>query len=485
MFYAYTEQTPQIEDTLVEHMLASHGSLVPFDNSEQKIDAQWLISSQQTGAWCLLDNGEYALYKRIQRIITDHNTQDMPLEDRVLLRHLLKCGLIGDETSSTTMYPSRPFSLIFILSNRCNLVCKYCYLAMLPLEQKKHLSLEIARRTIWKAFEQATNNLLIDFGEIAIDFSFVSKLIHYAESLQPQFPTKKLALAVQTNGTTLSTEVLDFLQAHNVFVGISLDGPQQLHDQMRILHSGYGSHARIENGLREIIRRKIPHIVLCTISSANVRSASRILNYFLESGVSHFAFKPVIRRGHAQTEWESLGISADDFCEFLQAIVDYAISNQTWDALDDRLVKFTFRLLRDRRGWSDRCPTPECGCGTNMLVVNPQGLLYPCPRYTSIQQDGHNLGDDFSQAIIRSRALVHSTQAVSECHNCVWWANCKGGCPISRTDNYAEVSKKDPFCDIYRFTYHLIIKRVLSNIRKEGNYAMSKLGQIHVVNTLL
>lgn len=492
MLYAYTHHTPLIDFSIVTHdprdLTWSGSSAI----RSQQMGERWLVVNQESGAWCLLDDPEYQAFRQIESISLQETipyARTDGSENSLFLHHLRQCGVLGEKhTKKPVDDDPRPFSLTLLSSDRCNLACKYCYLSMAPNQRPSRLGLDLAHQTIRDAFQQAANSILIDFGEIAVNYPFTRDLVLYAERLGQEFPDKKLILAIQTNGTTLTGDILDFLEEHKVIIGVSLDGPRHINDVMRISPSGRGSHARIESGLQEIIRRGMEHIVLCTVSAINIGSATEILDYVLDLGVAHFSFKPVIKRGNAEAEWQSLGVSVPQFCGFLNDVVDYAIHHRNWDALDDRLIKFTFRLLRDPRGWSDACPTADCGCGSNMLVLNPQGVLYPCPRFASTTETGFSLGRDLAQATNTASGFLSqwlSNNVPQDCHECSWWPFCKGGCPMTRQDAEHERPPVDPSCGIYSFSYELIINRILPALNSGEYFRGDKLGKIHVRDVTL
>jgi len=478
MFYAYTRRTTPTPGSVQSRDFTL---LAPTNTRTLRIASDWLLISPTNGGWCVLTDEEYksceCILKGISNGINFNGYNS-------ILSHFSRCGLLGDTTQDMASCTPRRFSLTLMLSERCTLACKYCYLGMQTKPYGADLDPGIAREAIKAAFQQPTDEILIDFGEIALNYRLFHELVLYAKGVREQYPSKSLLLAIQTNGIALKPEVIDFLEKHRIIVGVSLDGPRRMHDQVRPLLSGVGSHQQVETGLREIIRREIPHIVLCTVSAANVNHVFEILNYFLDIDVWHFSFKPVIKRGNAESKWDLLGIDTEQFCDFLDGVVEYAIVNHTWDALDDRIIKFIFRLLRDPRGWSDYCPTAECGCGTQMVVVNPSGAFYPCPRFTSLSGNNFQLGDSWPQAVcnaVKLPTFSYARHIPHQCKSCVWWSFCRSGCQLARWKS-AEEDNLDPNCDIYRHLYKLIVSEVLPKIGRPDYPGAKKLGQIEVVN---
>jgi uncharacterized protein len=75
----------------------------------------------------------------------------------------------------------------------------------------------------------------------------------------------RLQLIIQTNGTLLDSRWIESLLKHKVSVGISMDGPKQIHDAVRVDHRGCGSYEQVERGLRLLQETKVPHGVGCVI----------------------------------------------------------------------------------------------------------------------------------------------------------------------------------------------------------------------------
>jgi len=358
---------------------------------------------------------------------------------------------------------------------------------MIPQRRRQSLSRESLEVAIRDAFKLAPGDLLLDFGEVSVDFAVVRESISLAETIHREHQDKTLHLSVQTNGTRLTEEVLDFLADHQVTVGISLDGPKEFHDQARRTPDNRGSHAHVEAALKRVFQRKMNHIVLCTINSSNVHRADMVLDYFLNMGITQFSFKPVIRRGHADKQWSQLGVTPTEYCEFIKAITDYALSRNEWNALDDRLVRHVFRLLNDYRGWTDGCATSDCGCGSNMLVLSPTGAFFPCPRFTDLDTTTEHLGFSVADALdVGTKTFAGINPLMnSACVVCPWFRSCKGGCPISRKHllESDQNTAKDPDCVIYRYVYESIVSRILPALSRLDGQPIPKLGRVEIFNS--
>jgi radical SAM protein with 4Fe4S-binding SPASM domain len=454
-------------DTFLHPNLSQNQPLQFVPYKVHRVGDSWFIVSPNTKGWCMLSDQEYAVYQKLaaELCYIIRNEPETKEKDEFVVA-LTQCGLAepvsGEANTSPSTHNCAPsFFLTLILSEYCNLACRYCYLDMGDSMRRGYLDVTIAREVIRNVFDMPHKHIVIDFGEIGPSLLLFQKLVSFAETMQRERPDKVMTLAIQTNGINLKPRVLDYLDHHKVFVGISIDGPRQFHDRVRISSSGHGSHFRAEAALQEIIKRGMPHIVLCTISSANVSYPEEIINYFLRLGVSQFAFKPLIKRGKALEEWQILSVTESEYKEFLRSVIDYAIEHRTWKALDLYLTQHLFRLMRDPRGWVNRCPGTQCGAGRDMLVINPYGDFFPCPRLTSLERNSLYLGSTFTDAIRAGMSLALGSFLEEQCANCVWSACCEGPCRLSAQLYDITTMAAGFSCDVQQHIYELLVGRLI------------------------
>lgn len=471
---------------------------------QKKVGHEWLLISPTTGAWCFVTGQELEICKQLNEVaLSDMESKNYIDASKLhdLLGQLYLRGLLHIREQNATLCanwrvnPStitpKSISLTLLLSDHCNLACKYCYLSQIPREHPRKMSLEVAVEALEFAFEQEANRIIIDFGEITLNYDLFRELVGEVHKLSTRFSAKEVNIAIQTNGTNLRPTVIDFLENNSITVGISLDGPSLVHNKTRVFGDGRGSYHQTIDGLKNILHRNIPHIVSCTVSQANLLHAGEILDHFLDLGVKFHAFKPIIRRGQAKNTWNVLGISPEEYCMFLDDVLSYALSNENIDALDDNYVKFVFRALGDERGWTSMCPTSYCDCGEDMYVVNSRGIIYPCPRFSSNDQDLFQLGNSWRQGIERRNDFVGviNTRAINppkRCHQCEWLALCHGGCSLAAW--YEDISNpygEDPNCVVYSHLYDLIFGQIFPALRAKERFSSTKIGRLEIFDQII
>lgn len=144
--------------------------------------------------------------------------------------------------------------LILQTTKNCNLECRYCTYAGDGFYDRQH-SIENMRFTVAKKaldlfwqHSQDTNNVTISFygGEPLINFELIKQAINYSEIL---FDLKDITFTITTNGILLNKSKFDFLEKHNVYITVSLDGPREINDRFRKNRYGVGSFDTVINNL--------------------------------------------------------------------------------------------------------------------------------------------------------------------------------------------------------------------------------------------
>jgi uncharacterized protein len=183
--------------------------------------------------------------------------------------------------------------LVIQPTSLCNLDCSYCYVPdrlnprRVPvslLEKLFHAvqSSELAR-------EQTDLDILWHAGEplaAGIDF-FRQALATASERLGDRY---RLRHSIQTNGTLITPAWCDLFLANDVSLGVSLDGPEELHDAKRKMLGGAGSFVRVMRGLELLRTAGIPIHVLSVLSSANIDHPDEMFHFFAEHQLRHVAF---------------------------------------------------------------------------------------------------------------------------------------------------------------------------------------------------
>ena len=165
----------------------------------------------------------------------------------------------------------------------CNINCDYCYLPNRTSTQRMEFSVleKITERLAESGLVGPEFTLLWHAGEpLAVPISWYTEAFSIIERV-PEL-SGKVRHNFQSNGTLLNDKWCDFIKAHPVDIGLSIDGPAHIHDRHRVTRSGAGTHAKAERAAKLLQDRDIPFGVVAVISNDSLDHAEEIYRYFLD-----------------------------------------------------------------------------------------------------------------------------------------------------------------------------------------------------------
>ena len=215
--------------------------------------------------------------------------------------------------------------------SRCNLACDYCYyldrdsLGRYSLDTvpgSSHMDESTLEAVILQHVE-ASPDQVVRFswhgGEPTImGLEYFRRITAMQHRLIPDDRT--IFNGIQTNGTLLDEDWGRFLAEESFYVGISLDGPQEMHDNFRRSRDRQPSFEKTMRGLSLLKRFGVPHEILCVVSSANAGHPLAVYRYFKTLGVPFITFLPLVEPADSLRQDRS--VTAEKWGEFLCAIFD-------------------------------------------------------------------------------------------------------------------------------------------------------------------
>ena len=189
----------------------------------------------------------------------------------------------------------------------CNLDCKYCFFLskeMLYPGSRFRMADELLEEYMRQYIEaQAVPQVTVAWqgGEPTLmGVDFFRRSIEYAEKYKK--PDMTIEYTIQTNGTKLDDEWGEFFREHNFLVGISFDGPPELHDAYRVDKGGKPTFDRVMRGLDFLKKHNVDFNILCTVHAANADHPVEVYRFFRdELGAEFMQFIPIIERASEAT----------------------------------------------------------------------------------------------------------------------------------------------------------------------------------------
>ncbi|MDO5562552.1 MAG: anaerobic sulfatase maturase [Synergistaceae bacterium] len=349
------------------------------------------------------------------------------------------------------------------VGSACNLRCSYCYYIGKDklFGRTESMGYDVLKRYI-------SENIRIHGRRAAVEFAWhggeptLRGLDFYrrAMELQREYGTgRKILNNIQTNGTFIDEEWCAFLRDNKFAVGLSVDGPEQLHDANRKGVKGDGSFSRAIDAARLFKKFGVPFNVLATVNSVNAGHPAEV--YDLASSLSDFIqFLPVVERGgelitvppgiHTADEDISVtpqSVSPESYGDFLCKIFDIWASRD----VGEKFVQMFEAAIGNMTGRPAGICVHEAVCG-HTASLEADGSLYSCDRYTFDEYRLGNIMDSPLDELMESnRAFgTHKAELTQECEECRWLPLCRGGCPKDRFLPTADGKYKNYLCAGYK-----------------------------------
>jgi uncharacterized protein len=320
----------------------------------------------------------------------------------------------------------------------CNLNCGYCY--YLGKSENGVMTdelLELFTRQYLEAQTQPQVLFTWHGGEPLLrPLSFYRKALQ----LQRQYSQgRQIDNCLQTNGTLLTDEWCQFLHDNNFLVGISIDGPQWLHDNYRKTRVGKPTWGEVMRGIELLDKHGVEWNAMATVNAGNADEPHAFYRFFCAIGCQFLQFTPVVER-------DSEGIVTDysvtpaQWGDFLCAVYD------EWVRADvGRLFVQTFdATLANWAGVTPGVCSLSAMCG-HAAVMEHNGDVYSCDHFVYPE---HLLGNIRQQTLTgmlygerqQAFATMKTGGLPRQCRECRWLFACHGECPKNRfaTDRYGE-----------------------------------------------
>lgn len=365
--------------------------------------------------------------------------------------------------------------LIKPASGNCNMRCTYCFYA----DEQEHrsvsshgiMSKNTMHRIVDKAMEYGDGVCTLAFqgGEPTLaGLDFYEDLAEYAAHV-PNPKKIRFQYAIQTNGYNIDEQWTRFWAKNRYLVGISLDGPKEIHDRYRKDASGQGTYNKIMASIRLLEKYRVDYNVLTVVTAATARSGQKIYNFYKKNKIHYQQYIECLDPLREMPGGQEYSLTPKRYETFLKSLFD------AW-YLDVKADKSVYNRYFDNLLMiMDRQVPESCNmrgvCG-KQWVIEADGSVYPCDFYALDQWLLGNINEDSFETMDLKREelgfIRWSMKTHEDCKNCTWYPLCRGGCRRNREPVTKDSTGKNYFCDAYKgfFEYaYPRLKEVYRNIR--------------------
>ena len=374
----------------------------------------------------------------------------------------------------------RPFHLMIKPAGAsCNLACEYCYY----LDKTQYYPGSTLRmddetlEAVTAAYLQTHPGPEVIFGWQGGEPLLMGRdFYRRALELQRVYarPGQQITNAMQTNATLIDDAWAAFFAEHHFLIGISLDGPADVHDRYRKDRAGQGSHARVLQGVACLQQHQVEYNALVTVNRTNVAHPLRVYRYLRELGIEYLQFIPIVERESAQsrkvTPWTT---RPEPFGDFLCAVFDEWARN---DVGRIYVQLFESALSVWLGGPPSVCVfSPVCG---RAAVVEHSGDLYACDHFVyPAHRRGLIKDADTLAALMESPEQqafgMEKSNLPETCRRCSVLNFCWGDCPKHRLRRTEDGKMISYLCPAYRqfFTHSAPVLRAMATAIRAGRPA--------------
>jgi uncharacterized protein len=339
----------------------------------------------------------------------------------------------------------------------CNLDCKYCFYLEKELlypqpdpDINKWAMHEDVLESYIRQYIEAHDTPVVNFawqgGEpTLLGVDYFRKLVE----IQKKYANgKQIANAFQTNGVLLNDAWAEFFLEYQFLIGISIDGPRELHDAYRVDKGGQPTFDRVMRGIETLRRNNVDFNTLTTVHRANADSPLEVYRFLRDNGSGYMQFIPIVERIAHQVTEEGLRLISPDFAgpakvapwsveprpfgKFLCAIFDewvrrdvgrtfvqlFDVSLESWMGMEASLCIFR----------------KQCGAA---LAIEHSGDLYSCDHFVYPENRLGNIMESALASLAGSEQQQRFGEAKEStlpryCRECDVRFACNGECPKHR-----------------------------------------------------
>ena len=353
------------------------------------------------------------------------------------------------------------------VSEDCNLACDYCYYSRIAGKiagKVKRIEFTVLEKFIKEYMQMSTGvaSFAWQGGEpLLAGLDFFEEVVRLQAKYAPENTT--ISNAIQTNATLVTEEWAHFFKKYDFLVGVSMDGPKEIHDKRRVTHGGVGSFDRVMRGVEHLRKHGVDFNILTVIHEGNVTHAKDLVEFYESEGFTYVQFIPCMDfRAQETNKPPTYLITPQQYGQFLCDAFDvwYNDGNPRFS------VRFFDNMLSVYVGQEPELCIHRQTC-PKTLVLEQNGDAYPCDFFISEDYRLGNVGVDSLTDILGNyvygQFLSKKPTLPVKCTSCEFLNLCHGGCPRNRIWK-ATRDEVDPdyFCESYIQIYRYAHERMVN-----------------------
>ncbi len=319
-------------------------------------------------------------------------------------------------------------------SSNCNMQCEYCFYHDISNKriQKSYgfMNFKLLEMIVQKALKEVEEECTFAFqgGETTlVGIDFYKKLVEYEQ----KYNQKNIEInnAIQTNGLAIDEEWSYFFAQNHFLVGISLDGPKDIHDLYRVDIYGKGTFQRIIKAIHLFDQYRVKYNILTVVTPQVARHIHKIYNFFKNKNFTYLQFIPCLDPLDEEPGGYNFSLTPEKYGYFLKTLFDLWYE----DIMKGHIISIRYfdNLIQLLMGYHpETCGmSGHCNC---QFIIEANGGIYPCDFYVLDKWYLGNIKEKSFIKILKSpislKFIEMSKYIDPKCHNCSFFPICRGGC---------------------------------------------------------
>ncbi len=394
-----------------------------------------ILLNPEIGSWIVFTDEELKRYEKDEL-------------NELEMEALYMRGLALDDTGNlvTMDFPKPeeyPSVVVVNITTTCNLRCKYCF-ADCDSTKGDFMTKDVMQHLIEEMFKMPTPLVTFELqgGEPLCFVDGIAQFIEISESLRTKY-NKKVQYRTVTNCTLISDKFIALAKEYDIKVGVSIDGPKEMTDKIRIRADGTGAFDDIMAGIKKLRDNGIEiDGAVCTIGQHNCHYPEEIVDFFAENNIS---FKPrpanILGREITSNTTTKTGEWEDAFIKMYHRSKYKGIENFSIHIFEENV----YSPIRDYI-----CMRYPCGAAREVISVNPNGDVFPCDGFKGEKEFviGNILNESLSEILNKEWVCTlknRTAKDIPACSKCLFKAMCCSCC-YSAYGEFGTIYREDPQC---------------------------------------
>lgn len=475
---------------------AKHLSMASHRTLRLSGDRVAVIADRSTG-WCVVPNGAYAVLRSFFESEGWSAYQSKPPDaaSRAIITQLWRAGLLlADGAPHPSRVPKRreyPDALLIKLTGGCNISCTYCY-DYDRIRFRKRLDRDRTLSVVDELLDR-NDSMSIAFhgGEPLLEFELLKEVVNHVNR-RIRGTSQHVRFGVQTNGTLLTPEIIDFLKGERFSVGISLDGAVEEANSLRVVRRGNTPLQMVRALLisdPEFVRSSCGFLAVATKTSAPYLPNFAL--WLQGEGVTGLTVGFMDLTGRA-TDLHDFQLSPAQAVDLISTFVKMVQTKEIWSLALHSLITHMRNLFTYQS--RDLCAKGPCGAASEFLVLDATGALRTCDCVYDpfFELAGPNEAIPNNRHVKRL-ALVSRYNGLrdngAKCGTCPLFGLCGGTCvgkAIAASGNSSSINPVE--CAISTYLYPLLLEEISGESDSASlmrYYSRHNSSATHIIQTCL